>query len=117
MSFCSSCGAPNGGGAFCTGCGKTMEPATNQFQAQNFQPGQFQTPVEKPSNIFSTLGMVFGGIALLFFPIVFGPAGIGLSAVAKSKNEGNANLALGISIGGTILGFILGALFTTNLYY
>jgi hypothetical protein len=61
--------------------------------------------------------MVLGGVAVLFFPIVFGVAGIVLASIAKSKNEPQSNLALGISIGGTVIGFILGYATTASFYY
>jgi hypothetical protein len=73
--------------------------------------------VAKPSNTLSTLGLIFGGIAFLFLPIVFGVAGIIFSAIAKSKSEPNSNLALGVSIGGTVGGIIIGALITSNFYF
>lgn len=58
---------------------------------------------------FSILGIVFGGISLLFFPIVFGPAGIILSVIGKTKGEKLANVALTVSILGTLVGIFLGA--------
>jgi hypothetical protein len=61
--------------------------------------------------------MILGGVAVLFYPIFFGVAGIVLAAIAKSKNEPQSNLALGISIGGTVLGFILGYATTASFYY
>ena len=52
-----------------------------------------------------------GAIAFLFFPIVFGPVGIILAAVGKSKNEERATVALAVSISGTVVGIILGFAF------
>jgi uncharacterized membrane protein YvbJ len=117
MAFCSSCGAPSTGGAFCSNCGKTVAPSSNQYQPSlGAVSPALQASAAKPSSIYSTLGMIFGGIAFLFFPIIFGPAGIVLSAIAKSKNEPNASLALGISIAGTVLGLLIGAFVTSSLY-
>jgi uncharacterized protein YacL len=60
------------------------------------------------SNAFSIAAIVCGVIAVLIFPIVFGPIGIILAAVAKSRNEPRANTALIVAIVGTIVGFLLG---------
>ena len=75
-------------------------PATN--------PGR--PPGQASSKPFSIAAFVLGGIAILFFPIIFGVAGIVCAGVAKSKQESLANAALAVAIGGTILGFILGAI-------
>jgi membrane protein DedA with SNARE-associated domain len=69
----------------------------------------YQAAPATGGNTLSTLGMIFGLIGFLFFPIIIGVAGIILSAVAKSKGEKNANLALGVSIAGTVIGMIIGA--------
>jgi uncharacterized membrane protein YvbJ len=120
MSFCPSCGSSAAGGAFCASCGKTLPPV-QQFNNTYQQASPMQQPymqnAAKPSNTFSTLGLIFGGIALLFIPILFGVAGIIFSVIAKSKSEPNANLALGVSIGGTIAGMIIGALITSSFYF
>lgn len=58
---------------------------------------------------FSTLGIVFGAVALLFLPILFGPAGIILSVIGKTKGEKLANIALTVSILGTLVGMFIGA--------
>ena len=63
-----------------------------------------------PGNAFSISAYVLGGIAILFFPIIFGPAGIACALVARSKKEAQANVALAVAIGGMVLGFILGAI-------
>lgn len=119
MSFCTSCGASVSGAAFCSSCGtaantalRTAEPSEPQApnQATKSAAGTSKT------NTMSTLGIIFGAIAVLFFPILFGTAGIVLAAIAKSKAEPNANLALVISIGGTVLGFLFGAA-TADLWY
>ena len=58
---------------------------------------------------FSILGIVFGGLALIFLPIILGPVGIILSVVGKTKGEKLANIALTVSILGTLVGLFLGA--------
>ncbi len=61
------------------------------------------------SKTFSTLGIVFGAVALFFLPIVFGPAGIILSVIGKTKGEKLANIALTVAILGTLVGMFIGA--------
>ncbi|MBO1752661.1 hypothetical protein J4G33_12680 [Actinotalea sp. BY-33] len=61
------------------------------------------------SNIFSILAFVFGGIAVLFLPIVLGPVGIVLAVVAIVRKERLGKIALGVAIAGTIIGMVLGA--------
>ena len=60
------------------------------------------------SNAFSIAAIVCGVISVLILPIVFGPIGIILAAVAKSKNEPRANTALVVAIVGMLVGFLLG---------
>ncbi|WP_250445554.1 hypothetical protein [Actinotalea sp. C106] len=66
-------------------------------------------PATNQSNIFSILAFVFGGIAVLFLPIVLGPVGIVLAVVAIVRKERLGKIALGVAIAGTILGMVLGA--------
>jgi membrane protein DedA with SNARE-associated domain len=76
-------------------------------------PGYGAYPPARPqssSNTLSTLGIVFGAISFLFFPILFGPIGIVLGAVAKSRGESKATTALWVSILGLVIGMIIGAL-------
>ena len=62
------------------------------------------------SNALSILAIIFGGISLLFLPIIFGPIAIVLAIIAKARKERLSTVALIISIVGTVVGFILGAL-------
>ena len=62
------------------------------------------------SNALSILAIIFGGVSLLFLPIIFGPIAIVLAIIAKSRKERLSTVALIISIVGTVVGFILGAL-------
>ena len=66
------------------------------------------TNTERSGNALSIAGIVLGVLAVLFLPIIFGPAGIVCAAMGRSKKQRLANVALGVSIGGTILGFIFG---------
>jgi hypothetical protein len=73
-------------------------------------------PLQDPSvtggqtNAFSIGAIVCGLIAVVIFPIVFGPIGIVLGAIAKSRQEPKANLGLAIAVGGMLVGFLVGAL-------
>lgn len=51
---------------------------------------------------------MFGLIAVLFFPIIFGVAAIVLAGIAKSKHERLSTIALVVAIVGTIAGFAIG---------
>lgn len=62
------------------------------------------------TNAFSIAGIILGAIAFLFFPIILGPIGIVLGAIAKSKGEAQANTALIVSGVGTVAGMFLGAM-------
>jgi len=112
--FCGNCGAPR---AYATGSeryertsssGRTL-PQQQSIQASAVQ--SFPTPPTTESNTFSILGIVFGGIAFLFLPILFGPAGIGFAVAAMIKKEKLGGAAIGVSVAGTVLGMIFGFLF------
>ena len=62
------------------------------------------------SNLFSILAIVFGAVAVLFLPIVFGVAAIVLAGIAISKKERLAKIAMVVAVVGTVAGFILGAI-------
>lgn len=60
-------------------------------------------------NGLSTAAIVCGVIAILFIPIVLGPAGIICAGKAKSRGEPWAGVGMAIAVGGMVLGFIIGA--------
>jgi hypothetical protein len=68
----------------------------------------------QPMTWRAILAYVFGPIAVLFLPIVFGVLAIVFSAIAVKRNEKTAKIALGVAIGCTALGFILGAVSAMN---
>jgi uncharacterized membrane protein len=68
-----------------------------------------QVQASSSGRVLSILGFVFGAIAVLFLPIVFGPAGIVCAGIAVAKGDRLGKPALAVAIGGMILGFILGA--------
>ena len=103
--------------------------APGQYQAPGpgpYQPpGQYPAPGQGPQGygsgpatsgtpdgrVLTILGFVFGGISLLFFPIILGPAGIICAAVALNKGDPLAKWALGVACAGMVLGFVIGYLY------
>lgn len=67
------------------------------------------------SNLFSILAIVFGAVAVLFLPIVFGIAAIVLAGVALSKKERLAKTAMVVAVVGTVAGFVLGAVLYSSM--
>jgi hypothetical protein len=72
-------------------------------------------PLEKTSNAFSTAAMVFGALAILILPIVFGAMGLITGAIAKAKAEPNATNALVVVGIGMVVGLMLGKLVATGV--
>jgi len=62
------------------------------------------------ANLLSIIGIICGVVAFLFFPILFGPAGLTLGGIAISKREPLGWVALGVSAAGLVIGMILGVL-------
>ena len=108
--FCARCGNQMGEGqGFCPKCGSQVGAA------QGSQPapvtGSFAPPrPTSPGNTFSIIGLICGAVAFLFLPVVFGPAGLILGGIGKSKGESLAVRAMIVSGAGLILGMILGFL-------
>lgn len=73
------------------------------------------TVAQPAGNTFSIIAMVLGGIALLFCPIVFGLAAIILAALAFSKKERLAGIALAVGIGGMVAGVVFGVVVWSSL--
>jgi hypothetical protein len=59
----------------------------------------------------SILSIIFGAVAFLFCPIVFGLAGfvLGIIGVVQSKNKTAGVIGIVLSVVGTVVGMILGA--------
>lgn len=68
-----------------------------------------QVQASSSGRVLSILGFVFGAIAVIFLPILFGPVGIVCAAVATAKGDRLGKPALVVAIVGMIVGFILGA--------
>lgn len=71
-------------------------------------------PPRQGAQIFSIIAIICGVLAILILPIIFGPIGIALALVARSKHEPLWKVALGVAIAGTVLGFLLGAIVLSN---
>jgi hypothetical protein len=84
------------------------------FPNQPDQPYPQQQP--NPSNTLSIVGIVLGAVAFLFCPPLFGVAGIICGAIAKSKGERLASIALGVSIAGLVIGMLIGLLLFEGMY-
>ena len=61
------------------------------------------------ARVLTIISFVCSAIAVVFFPIVFGPLAIVLAAIALAKHDRLARWALPIAIICTIAGFVLGA--------
>jgi hypothetical protein len=73
---------------------------------------QPQSNTANPGRVFTIVGLVFGLLAIVFIPILFGPAGIVLGFVGYSKGDRPFGLIVGIGsiitmIGGLILGAVV----------
>lgn len=58
-------------------------------------------------NGYSIGGIALGVLAFLFLPIVFGPIGIVLGAVGRSRGEPLARWGLGVPIAGLVAGILI----------
>jgi hypothetical protein len=69
------------------------------------------THVSSGARVCSILGIVFGVIAIVFFPIIFGIAGIVLAVVGYTRGDRSlGKWAIVVAVAGTVLGFVLGYL-------
>ncbi len=73
------------------------------------------TPASRSTPVLPIISFVLSAIALLFFPIVFGVAAIVLAAIALSKRQRLAKVALGVAIAATVIGMVLGAIVMSGL--
>lgn len=61
-----------------------------------------------PGRVYVILAFVLGAVAVLFLPIVLGPAAIVLAAIGMNKGDPLGRWALAFAIAATIVGFALG---------
>ena len=66
-------------------------------------------------NTMSLLAMIFAGVSVLFFPILFGPVAFVLGIIAVVQKEKNGVLALILSIVLPIVGMVLGAALAVSM--
>lgn len=73
-----------------------------------------EAPAKHPGRVYGTLAIVSAVISFLFFPIIFGPAGIILGVVAREKGDKTLGL-VGIILSAVlmVLGFVFGFLAQT----
>ena len=82
------------------------------------QPGQAQSATTTAaSNLFSIIAFVCAGISVLFFSVLFGPAGLILGAVGWTKKERFAPIAVAAAAGCMIAGMVISAAFWSFPYY
>ena len=106
--ICKNCGAGEQTSNFCNSCGKGLN-LENSHLGSNLNNVTIPTPTT-PGNSFSVGAIIFGAVSLLFFPIIFGPIGLVMAAVAKSKNEKNAIIGFVVAGVGMVVGMFFGAL-------
>ena len=108
--FCQNCGQQNAEGAgFCSNCGGRSDGSYSP-PAPGAMPTFVPPSPSTPGNGLSTVGIILGALAFIILPIVFGPAGLICGAIAKSKGESRAVVAMAVSGAGLVVGMILGAL-------
>jgi hypothetical protein len=93
--------------------------SSDQGPPSSSQYGPAYTGAEQPvsrrqGNTLSIVGIVLGIVAIVIAPIIVGVIGIIFAGIAKGKKEPLSTWALIVSIGGTVIGMILGAIVYNN---
>ena len=89
-------------------------PAASPSDSPIPPPGMPAAPPANSGNVLSIIAMVCGAIALLFCPILLGPAGIVCGVVAKKRGESLATIGISVAAAGMVLGFVIGAFYGAN---
>jgi zinc-ribbon domain len=107
--FCTRCGTPLAAGSqFCGVCGSAVDsPGSTSSVIRNIHP---PGNLHVPSRSLVVAGIVLGGMAFLFLPILFGPAAIVCGAVAVSDGNPSGWWAVSLGAAGLVIGFFLGVL-------
>lgn len=108
--YCFACGAQIDARAeICPKCGVRQQTA---------RPGQVQVapPVAATGMGYSVAAIICGVVALLFFPIIFGPAGLVLGAVAYTRHERLWAIGMAMALVGGLVGFFIGFLVAASRY-
>ena len=74
-------------------------------------------PQAKAGNGLSIAAIVMGVLALLFLPIILGPAAIICGGIAMSRNEPLGKVGLIVGIVGMLLGFALGIIVARSMIH
>jgi uncharacterized membrane protein len=72
------------------------------------------SPPAQAGNLLSIIGMVCGAVALLFCPILLGPAGIVLGIIGKRRGESLGTVTIAVAAAGMIIGMVIGASLAVN---
>jgi hypothetical protein len=82
-------------------------PASGDDRVEDATAAGRGTGGEEPGNGFAIAAMVLGVLAVFVAPIILGPIGLILAAVARSRNQPLANWAIGVAAAGTVIGLAL----------
>lgn len=67
-----------------------------------------RTPVSSAARVCSILGIVFGVVAVVFYPIIVGVAAIVLALIGYTRGDRRlGRTAVIVAVAGTVLGFLL----------
>lgn len=66
-----------------------------------------RAPVSSAARVCSILAIVFGVVAVVFFPIIFGVAAIVLGLIGYRGDQRLGRTALIVAVAGTVLGLLL----------
>jgi hypothetical protein len=125
--FCPQCGAPAADGVRASaGAYPGMQPPHSfatptpaYGDPASYGHSPYPPPVPgvytNPTNSLSNVAIGLAVVALLILPILFGPAAIICAGVALSRKERKAGLAMGLAIGGMLVGFLFGAMVYASL--
>jgi len=103
--FCFACGRQIDARAeICPGCGVRQRSAPS-----------VATPAQS-SNTWSYIAIICGVVALIIFPIVFGPIGIVMAAIGASRGESRWKAAMAVVVVLMLVSMALGAYLATRAY-
>ncbi len=99
---------PSGGGTQ-PGAGWQQQPYQQGPGGYGQGPGQmYPPPPAFPGRNLTIAAFVLAGLALILFPIVLGPVGVGLAVAGHNKGDPLAKWAIWAAAAATVIGMILG---------
>lgn len=106
--FCSKCGAPLNGAAFCSACGTAVNAAPAQPYTPPTQPTYGTTPYQQP---YGAPAPQTNGLAVASFVVslvCLAPVGfiLGLVALNQIKESNNTQAGKGLAIAGVAIGAV-----------